>query len=516
MRSFSGRPPWPGGSTLPLGRLVVVATLLALSLPLGGLMDVSMLVMALGLFNVAVVVFLLLRKDITWGFLFYLTAVIFFQTGFWIRLPGFPDLYPARIASMLLGLVFVAQILLGMREAPPLGRVEKTMIVFLVVLFISVVTSGQRPRWMLLMRGYVYPFLFFYFARAAVSKKRQIQIVMGYLVLLGIYLGVMGIFEKMHWYQLVFPKFIVDPTVANQGLSRLGYRVRGIFLQPAILGTVMIMGFFPSHLFLGRLPGIIPRIFQIVLLGVTPLTLLFTQTRSVYLGFAAALAVAAVWSRRLRMVSIGLILAGMVAVFANWDNLATEDREKGGMGTMNTVHYRIELVYEAGEIFLDNPFFGCGFMNFPEVALQYRRPRDVPLFGHIDLGFGAETVLHNMLVTVFAEQGLAGLVPYFLVFFFIWKDSRKAYRVMPTSGLVSRDWVVCAWCAMAGYFINGMLIEVRYFEYINVLFFFLMGTTVGMHERHLAGTAEVEDDSAEPSGVRAIPWTDPAPAKGTS
>ena len=38
-----------------------------LCVSLGALMDVTILVMALGLFNVGVILFLLLRRDITWA-----------------------------------------------------------------------------------------------------------------------------------------------------------------------------------------------------------------------------------------------------------------------------------------------------------------------------------------------------------------------------------------------------------------------------------------------------------------
>jgi len=488
----------------PLSRVVIILLMVALSFSAGALMDVTILVMALGLFNVAVIVFLLLNRDITWGFLFYLTAVIFFQTGFWIRLPGFPDLYPARVASILLYLVFLMQILLSMRRVPNFSRIEKAMLVFLIVLFISVVTSGQKPRWLLLMRGYVYPFLFFYFARAVVSRERQVKLVMAYLVFLGIYLGVMGIFEKMHWYELVFPRFIVDSSVADKGLSRLGYRVRGIFLQPAVLGCVMTMGFFPAWLHLGRLRGVTRRVLQVILLVVTPATIFFTQTRSVYLGFLSALLIGIFFSRRLRVLCIGIVLAGMLGAFLNWDNLGSEDREAGGLGVMNTVYYRIELVYEAVEIFADNPFTGCGFMNFGEVAPMYRKPRDVPLFGHIDIGVGGDAVLHNMLVTVFAEQGILGLVPYVLIFVFVLQVSMHAYRELPREGILSRDFVVCVWCAMASYFVNAMFLELRYFEYINVLFFFLIGSMVGMYERHRLGLVELEEERS--GGRRAIEW----------
>jgi O-antigen ligase len=375
-----------------------------------------------------------------------------------------------------------------MRKVPKFGKIEKLMILFLAILFISVVTSGQKPRWMLLMRGYVYPFLFYYFARAVIDQEKQIKLVLTYLAIIGIYFGVMGIFEKMHWYALVFPKFIVDPTVHASGLMRLGFRVRGIFLHPAILGAVMTMGFFAAWYSLSRTKGMTALITRIVLLLVTVPTIFFTQTRSVYAGFLGALIVGAVWSRMLRPVCVGIILAGMVGAFLNWENLGSEDREKGGLATMNTVDYRIILLYEGAEVFMDHPFFGCGFMNFGEIALEYRKPREVPFLGYIDLGLGGEAVPHNIFLTVIAEQGLLGIVPYFLIYFLLWRISVRAYRSLPKQGLVSRDLVVCVWCAIAAYFINAMLLEMRYFEYVNVLFFFLMGTMVGMYERYLENT----------------------------
>ncbi|MDP6529384.1 MAG: O-antigen ligase family protein [Gemmatimonadota bacterium] len=459
----------------------VVIAMLALGL--GSAMEVGVLVATLGLFNVGVVLFLLLRRDITWGFLFYLTAVIFFQTGFWIRLPNFPDLYPARIVSTLLYLIFLIQVLIGMRRVPRLSGVERNMIVFLIVLFISVVTSGQQPRWLMILRGYVYPFMFFYFARTVINRDRQIAIVLGYLVLIGLYLGVMGIFEKAKLYSLIWPQFIVDESLRDTGLSRLGFRVRGIFLQPAILGTVMAMGFFPAWYVLSRQGGIIRRVAQLGLVLVTPPVLFFTQTRSVYAGFAVALITGAIWGRRLRVLCLALLLFAMVGVFLNWDNMATDDRDRGGLMVTNTIEFRAVLFMEAMEVFADHPFFGCGFMNFPELAMQYRRPRDVPLFGHIDLGVGGHAIPHNIFLTIIAEQGIAGILPYFLIFWLMFRTSIRAYRGLGREGLVSKDLVVCIWCGIAAYMVNAMFLEMRYFEYVNVLFFFLMGTVAGMEDR---------------------------------
>ncbi len=510
----SGLPsvPTPTPSFAPMAKWIVAGTGLGLALVAGAVIDLTILIAVLGLFNVAVALFLLLRKDITWGFVFYLTCDIFFQTGFWIRLPAFPDLYPARIASTLLFLIFTVQLATGLRSAPKFGRLEKTMLIFLVVMLISILTSGQK-RWLMLMRGYLYPFIFFYFARTTVRTTSQMRIVFTYLALVGIYFAVMGIFEYLKWYHLVWPKFIVDPTVRDIGLSRLGYRVRGIFLQPAVLGAVMTMGFFPAWHYLSHVKGIVPLVTRLVLLATTPLTIFFTQTRSVYLGFAVALLLSAFSSRKMRPIAVGLILGAATAAFLNWDNLGSADREKGGLATMNTIHYRVALVYETGESFLDHPFFGVGFMNFEEALKDYRRPREVPIFGHIDLGVGGRAVSHNILITILAEQGLLGFIPYVLIIVFILLRSRQVYRDLPRKGLISKDYVVCVWCAIGAYYANAMFLELRYFEYINVLFCFIVGAMIGLHEQ-MQQDGELEKERHEEEEERAALLGRELPAGG--
>ena len=147
---------------------------------------------------------------------------------------------------------------------------------------------------------------------------------------------------------------------------------------------------------------------------------------------------------------------------------------------------------------MDHPFFGCGFMTFQEIAKEYRRPRDVPFFGHVSLGLQRDAVSHNILMTVFAEQGLLGIVPYLLIFVFFLRTSWKAYRALPHDGLVSKDFVVCVWAGMIAYFVNAMFMEMRYFEYINVLFYFLMGMMMGIYEQWAAGRGE----ALVPGGAR--------------
>ena len=139
---------------------------------------------------------------------------------------------------------------------------------------------------------------------------------------------------------------------------------------------------------------------------------------------------------------------------------------------------------------MDHPFFGCGFMTFQEIAKEYRRPRDVPFFGHVSLGLQRDAVSHNIFMTIFAEQGLLGIVPYLLIFVFFLRTSRKAYQALPRDGLISKDFVVCVWAAMVAYFVNAMFMEMRYFEYINVLFYFLMGMMMGIYEQWAAGRGE--------------------------
>jgi O-antigen ligase len=150
---------------------------------------------------------------------------------------------------------------------------------------------------------------------------------------------------------------------------------------------------------------------------------------------------------------------------------------------------------------LDYPLFGCGVKNFEEIAKKYRKPRDVPYFGLIDIGVSHGSYSHNVFLTILAEQGALGIIPFALIFVLIFHSTQRAYRVLPRDGLVSRDLVVCGWAAMAAYFANAFLIEMRQFEYINVLLFFLLGIIVGAQDHF----AEKQAPTAKQARVP-VPW----------
>jgi O-antigen ligase len=106
-----------------------------------------------------------------------------------------------------------------------------------------------------------------------------------------------------------------------------------------------------------------------------------------------------------------------------------------------------------------------------------------------------------MLVTIIAEQGAMGLIPYVLVYVLVLLRSFRTYRALPEKGLISKDYVVCVWCAIAAYVANAMFLEMRYFEYVNVLFFFLIGAMVGMQETMEADRKEKAATEEAPRGI---------------
>ncbi|MDP6529385.1 MAG: hypothetical protein QF819_02045 [Gemmatimonadota bacterium] len=42
---------------------------------------------------------------------------------------------------------------------------------------------------------------------------------------------------------------------------------------------------------------------------------------------------------------------------------------------------------------------------------------------------------------------------------------------------------MAVWCALAAYMVNAMLLEMRYFEFVNVLAFALAGGVLGLEDR---------------------------------
>jgi O-antigen ligase len=164
----------------------------------------------------------------------------------------------------------------------------------------------------------------------------------------------------------------------------------------------------------------------------TSATLVLTFTRSVWIGWAASVAVLLLFSRPRSILYVAplalwLLILSPLSVFGRMTS--TFDT------TQSSNFDRIRMLQGGVEIIRDYPLFGVGPANIKEIYPLYRRP-DAPRF--------RIPHLHNNVVQIWAERGVLALWGYLLLLVLFlrqvarcWNTSRRMYAQIGVAVVVS-------------------------------------------------------------------------------
>ncbi|WP_326552506.1 O-antigen ligase family protein [Micromonospora sp. NBC_01813] len=210
-------------------------------------------------------------------------------------------------------------------------------------------------------------------------------------------------------------------------------RVSGPFSQSTTFGRylmfLVIFGF-AIHRFLARRAQLVLA----VLLGLSLIFLMLTNTRSAILGAALGLIVVAVLHRSGRMLATLLIVAvaGVSLLPSVGDRFAQlgQDRSTGGGPTGNTLQWRVGFWAEILPLANRNPVTGIGPNMTQHETPQAKKP-------------------HNDLLRAYVETGVAGLLAYLAMLVLILHTARSALRRAPPGSLERGVAVGFAGCAVA-------------------------------------------------------------------
>lgn len=143
-----------------------------------------------------------------------------------------------------------------------------------------------------------------------------------------------------------------------------------------------------------------------------------TKSRAGLLGLIAAVASYGYYSRSVRKIAVTFLLMAVVAMpFAT---KAYMDRMKTmeGEGSLDASARSRLVLWQAGlMVFADNPFFGTGFLTYPEAKMKYESR-----FMDLDEDFRkwvfrseAKKVTHNTYIQMMSDCGLFGAIPFVLL-----------------------------------------------------------------------------------------------------
>jgi putative inorganic carbon (HCO3(-)) transporter len=244
----------------------------------------------------------------------------------------------------------------------------------------------------------IVPFVLFALAPVMFASPRHRSMLLGCLVAVGLYLSVTAALEITGAKALVLPRFIVDPTIGiHQG------RARGPFLEAVGNGTAIYIALVASVIAATTWKGRWQRRLAIATAVLCAAALLFTLTRSVWLGAMAATAATMLAHRELRrwllpLAATGfLITAGSLALIPG---LADRAQQRGSQ--QETIVDRLNLNRAALNMVEQRPLLGFGWGSFKTEGINhFEQAATYPLSA-------ASLPVHSAYFDHLAELGLVG------------------------------------------------------------------------------------------------------------
>lgn len=388
-------------------------------------------------------------------------------TAMLLRHPDVPFYEVDRVAFVLLVLGVTGRAVMMRQALPIVERATWPMLGLTVLAMASVIAQPFNDQtWCLLAAKFIVPFTLFHLAALVFRQEKQIrQFELFTLIVLG-YLSFTSIAFLVGADFLIFPRFILDPS--------LGYhadRARGPLLQAVANGVSLnLLGVLALHATLrGRLRGLRAAL----LLASLPIAILATMTRAVWFSFVASVGVLIFrsHSRRLRHICIAVAIAGalglLIVLGADNRRSALADR----LQESGPLDFREAVYAGCWQMFLEKPLTGWGVNQMPEELAR-----------HVSGYKEAELYPHNTYLELLVEHGIIGLTLYLWLMWEVLRLGRGPLPRAERNGLLNQQFHDL-WPVLLGiYLVNAALVVMNY-QFVNGLLFTMAGMLAAQKRR---------------------------------
>ena len=372
------------------------------------------------------------------------------MTVFLFRPPDMFSFYADRIAFGVL-VFFVALRTMALRDRIPFFAGITVPMLGLAVL--AVLRALREPfdaqLWSVIASKFIVPFVLFHIAVLVFrgpSERRHFEIFIAVALAYLIFISIAFLFDAR---SLIVPRFILDGS--------LGFhpdRARGPFLQAVANGVSLNL--------LGILVLVLSQKSKKLvwfLWFALPLAILATMTRAVWISFAVSALILGfrMIRRRLAAAVVLVVVAGLLGGIAlGFSNHSIENALSDRTSESGPVDARM-AVYNAGwSMFLEHPLTG-----WPAGRMYAELGRRMEGY-HLRIFY-----VHNTYLALLVEFGVPGLVLYALLFFNLFRLTRR--RTPNESAAVTA--LRKAWPILLGvYLINAFFVDMAYQFVIGLLF----------------------------------------------
>jgi O-antigen ligase len=456
----------------------------------------GLLLLSGGLLGSLVAMILLFRFPVVICMIWFLSMSGLRTLGM-IRMPGLPDFSFPRLFMILVAAVGAIAVVSGRRVfKPPFGP-EILLVVHAGYILWNMYAFGLDTRFNTWIGSSLAPIVGFMFAKNFVTEERHLRATLVTFVLVSVYFWVTCVGERFNIPAIVWPKEIMDREV---GISWFG-RSRGPYLQPGITGQFLGWYMMAQVFLLTRRLSRPVKTILILNIAMCGVGLFFTYTRGPWLATVCGLLAMGALRPQYRKILAGvMVLGGLLFVT---DALRPKSDEFLGerLGNTSTVENRLGFLAAATRMIGDKPLFGIGYFRYLELLPQYNHGTYIPFYGFVGRGAGKGVPIHDMYIGRAAEEGLVSVALFFWLMVLLGRQFRKRWRAAAGDSWFDRDFMALFAGVMVSYLVNGMTLDYRYFDYVNVFPLFMAGIIVGYPGGAFPGEAFVAQRFSAVSGV---------------
>ena len=394
-----------------------------------------------------------------------LVALLCNDVSNWGAIPLGINIRPDRL--MLAALVVAFQLYRRQeRTRVPIIFVERVMLFFFVVLFVSMILYGtiiSRANHVLskLVTFTILPALLFMMARRIVYDDAALRALRRAFLLVAIYLGVIAVFEVKGMESWVWPGYIMD---FSRGLHQ--GRARGPFLQAVINGAALSLA---CQWVLWYHYNIRKHWLTWLAVPLAVAGCYLTNTRSVWLQVAAGIAVIGVFKTPLRkftrwaiFVLIIVYFSGVASKFSAYEISLFKRRNE-------QIDDRWNIYNASWRMFQESPVFGHGYGSFEKIGDNYF----VEIEGVQLRGQGEGQ--HHTFLGLLAENGLVGTIPFCIIYGTFFGACFRRYRADDPGDPVGRSFSVMILALLSGNVVAMQFSDYGFYSYINCITFWSAG-----------------------------------------
>jgi len=444
-------------------------------------MGVPFLVLAVGGLIAAIALLHVSLRDISIPVLFWLLSMIFYRGILIVHMPALPDFSFDRLMLIWVISIFSVKLIIGRSRlrGPYLADWLILAHTTYVLVQSQMVGSIHFHAWVI---SNLSPCFAYFIGKYVIEDQKALRNVVLFFLAVSVYYYVQSIAQRLGQDFLVWPKVILDrhaPGLWHEGRSR------GPVLHPPLFGQLMAMFLLVHFFLLARERRPLRRSLLAISLALAMLGQLFNYTRGPWLALGVALAVLAVLRRGYRRTLGVLVLVALLAGALGITQLANTEFFQQRMQNTGTIENRMGFLANAMLMIQDHPLFGIGYFRWGEFRGLYNQGVYIPFYGYIKKRMGAETAIHDIYLGRTAEEGLVSALLLLGFTIVVARAFVRQWHANPQQEWFNRDLLALFAAMMACYLVGGMVIDYRYFDLVNVVFFLMAGIIYGYRDdRH--------------------------------